>query len=167
MTKIELTPKLMVYTALLLLLFSVHLFSRVWVPLSDDERNMEQFVAEGQIFEQPAAEALLKLLDGYAPANLNAAADAETMQKYDGKQLGDLYVSLLGIYKVDQQLRAILQIQNKTNNTKALKRVGVDEQVEELHILNLDTRHIRLRYQQQDVTLVLFIKSNEAAPVEP
>jgi hypothetical protein len=30
MTKIELTPKLMVYTALLLLLFSVHLFSRVW-----------------------------------------------------------------------------------------------------------------------------------------
>lgn len=160
MTKIELTPKLMVYTALLLLSFSAHLFSRVWVPLPEDDRTIEQFVPEGQVFQQPAADSLLQLLDGFASGDASNTDNPDAAQKYDGKQLGDLYVSLLGIYKVDQQLKAILQIQNKTENTKVLKRVGFDEHVEELHVLDLDIRHVRISYQQQDVTLVLFVKSN-------
>lgn len=167
MTKIELTPKLLVFTALLLLSCSAHLFSRVWVPLPVDERNIEQFVAETALFEQPATDALLALLDSYAPASQHGVDNTDATPKFDGKQLGDLYVSLFGIYKVDQQLKAILQIQNKTTNNTTLKRLGVAEQFEELQVLELDTRQIRLRYQQQDITLVLFIKSNEAAPVEP
>ena len=167
MTKIELTPRLMMFSALLLLAFSAHLWSRVWVPLPADERTIEQFVAQNVLLEQTAVDALLTTLDNYAPANQQAVDDNIALQKFDGKQLGDLYVSLFGIYKAEQQLKAILQIQDKTANTTVLRRVGVDEQIDELHILDLNTRQIKIRYQQQDVTLVLFVKSNEAASVEP
>ncbi|MFN6969849.1 MAG: hypothetical protein ACK4NN_03240 [Rheinheimera sp.] len=167
MTKIELTPRLMMFSALLLLAFSAHLWSRVWVPLPADERTIEQFVAQNVLLEPTAVDALLTTLDNYAPANQQAVDDNIALQKFDGKQLGDLYVSLFGIYKAEQQLKAILQIQDKTANTTVLRRVGVDEQIDELHILDLNTRQIKIRYQQQDVTLVLFVKSNEAASVEP
>lgn len=167
MTKIELTPRLMMFSALLLLAFSAHLWSRVWVPLPADERTIEQFVAQNVLLEPTAVGALLTTLDNYAPANQQAVDDNIALQKFDGKQLGDLYVSLFGIYKAEQQLKAILQIQDKTANTTVLRRVGVDEQIDELHILDLNTRQIKIRYQQQDVTLVLFVKSNEAASVEP
>lgn len=167
MTKIELTPRLMMFSALLLLAFSAHLWSRVWVSLPTDERTIEQFVAQNVLLEPTAVDALLTTLDNYAPANQQAVDDNIALQKFDGKQLGDLYVSLFGIYKAEQQLKAILQIQDKTANTTVLRRVGVDEQIDELHILDLNTRQIKIRYQQQDVTLVLFVKSNEAASVEP
>ena len=167
MTKIELTPRLMMFSALLLLAFSAHLWSRVWVSLPTDERTIEQFVAQDVLFEPTAVDALLTALDNYAPANQQAVDDNSALQKFDGKQLGDLYVSLFGIYKAEQQLKAILQIQDKTANTTVLRRVGVDEQIDELHILDLNTRQIKIRYQQQDVTLVLFVKSKEAASVEP
>jgi hypothetical protein len=137
------------------------------VPVPDDERTIETFALEEQVSHQQSDENLLKLLDRFAPDATKSDENANAVQKYDGKQLGDLYVSLIGIYNTNQKLRAILQIQDKTDKTKQLSRLSVDESVKDIYVQHLDTRSITMRYQQQEVTLVLFIKANEATLVEP
>lgn len=136
----------------------LHLMERVYVPVRIDERVLPAFTVALQHQVAPNQQ-LNDILAKFAAPQ--AAPQEQQKVDFDGRKLGTYYVSLLGIYRVDGVLKAILSLQPDSAGEKQLLRIGQSETFSGFVLTQISAQNITIRLEQQTVTLKLFRNSQQ------
>jgi len=157
MNMFRLQGPLLFYTLITVLGASGHLFLRVWNPADSSVKPFASKQVQLHVPDATVPDEITSFLAGFnTPASDETSQDAKPTAKGDTKELGNLYVTLLAVYKSGSSHKAILEITEKESGKRYLEHLGLGDSFKEVQIESVTGTSCKVRFRDVQLNFRLF-----------
>ena len=141
-----------------LLLCLYDFFSRVYMPLGQNDRAFESVDVVFQVPKRNDNADLLERLNALAPAvqAKQAEINDNAYLQFDGKQLGNNHISLIGIYGKAQQYTAVVAVKHSGTKDHRVVRLIEGASLDNVLVQRVTNNRLVVSYNDEITTLQLF-----------